>query len=131
MNKDPNFDPAIFESLKSRVLALPRRSNGAPVKTDKVLKSDILLAFKQSGMDPGEFAVKIGVSPASIRAWSGTKNSHNQNKKFSKVFKKIVVSAPTSESNPFSIGLTVEGPSGLKIVGMSTVQVAELWRKLC
>ena len=131
MKVDPFLDPRVIESLRSRVLDLPKRSNGIPIKIEKTLRTEILSAFKRSGMRLADFAAKISVSSVSIRSWSKASSSPRKDQKSNAFFQKVAFDISPNKETLRPTGLIVEGPSGLRIAGMTAGEIAVLWRQLC
>jgi len=83
------------------------------------MSSEYARRRRAEGVSDAAIARELGLSIETVRRWVRARSSA--------FVAATLVESPTSS---FDSELVVEGPRGLRIVGMDVTQIAELWRRL-
>lgn len=132
MNVNPTREvSAAVSRLRAEIEQLPFKG-GRRKGVSEELKRRSALALAESGMRLKDFAAAINVSSSAMNSWRtqfGSDPARTSVKNTTAPgFKKVSI---TSEPVKAAQGITIEGPNGLKITGLSADDVARLWRALC
>jgi DNA-binding transcriptional regulator YiaG len=129
--KDINLS---VEELREDLKAVRIKTGGSLIGINPGLKEKIVSVFEKSGMSSTDFCRSIGLSFSSLSQWRRGRKSKLRLQPNREIlgFKKIAVetssnSRITAEKN----GLILEGPHGLRVVGLTPSDLAMLLRALC
>jgi hypothetical protein len=111
-----------LSQLAAVVEALPLNGRGHRRYGD-ALRQEIMAALASSGLSMGEFAGRVGISDGNLARWKGEAETMSPRMRRD-AFKTIEVADPA----PSTSGLTLRGPSGLVIEGLTLDECAALLR---
>ena len=126
--------PAAITQLRAEIKQLPRGKGGGVGAIPKELKRRIAKVWEQSEMSASDLAVALAVGKSSVWRWcqrSPKKGRVGATKKSAvaqPIFKKVRV---LQDAAPSQGHLTLEGPGGTRLSGLSLDDVAKLWKALC
>ncbi len=108
-----------INEIREALAALPRACNGKLLRIPDELRGEIILGVKEFEGGPGEFARAIGISSATIQGWEKPRPTKIEKRE---AFRRVEIK---TESEPGRF--TVDGPRGLKVVGLKLSDVAALF----
>ena len=112
------------EEIRKAVEALPRRANGKIMAVPETLRVEILTQAKESEGGMEAVAHAIGISPITICGWRTEKHRKDRQKiKRGRKFHRVVIAEEREKLKPTFV---VEGPGGLRILGLGLSEVAFL-----
>lgn len=127
----PREVSAAISRLRAEIEQLPFKG-GRRKGVSEELKRRSAMSFAESGMRLKEFAAAISVSSSAMNSWRNQFGSDSARTSVKNTtdsgFKKVSITSDPVTAAP---GITIEGPNGLKITGLSADEVARLWRALC
>lgn len=112
-----------INEIREAVKALPRASNGKLLRVPNELCAEIIREGNQFKGGLKEFSHTVGISYTTVMGWS-----KRQTKKLMKgkaIFRRVEVKAEADEKR-----FTVEGPSGLKVMGLKINEIAVLFKEV-
>ncbi len=130
----PREVTAAIEQLRAEIEQLPQDKGGKRKGVSDDLKRRAAAVLSSSGMRLDDFARAISVSGSAMNSWRSQFRSNlnlipNSKKQLiDPGFKKVSL---TPDPKLTSRGITIEGPNGIRITGLSASEVALLWRSLC
>ncbi len=127
--------PAVITQLRAEIEALPQDGGGKRKGIRADLKRRVVEAWTDSGRRGCDFAREVAISQSALVSWRrklvGDKVSRESTRPDAKAvtgFKRMGV---VGDSDPVPGQLTIEGPNGLRVTGLATADLAQLWRALC
>jgi transposase-like protein len=123
--------PAAMAQLRAEIEQHPKNQSGKRRGVPDELKRRAVVLFGRSGMKAGAFAAAISTSDSAFYRWTqqlGRSPKDSAPKSTPRGFKKVSLCAePAVQPLP---GITLEGPGGMRITGLSAEELARLWRAL-
>lgn len=116
-----------INQIREALVALPRASNGKLTRVPDTLRAEILRAGSNYDKGMDGFASEIGISYSTILGWRQLSLKKAAKKISPNLFRRLEIKA---EPPPLGNLFAVEGPRGLKVTGLSIVQLGMLFREV-
>jgi hypothetical protein len=120
--------PAAITQLRAEIEKLPKDSGGKRKGVTDDLKRRAAALATGGIMPLPDLAKEISVSVSALTVWRNRFGSKASGSRGATGFRRVSV---TPVPVPQTRGITIEGPGGMKISGLSPEEVAQLWRSLC
>jgi transposase-like protein len=117
-----------ISKLREELESLPVNQAGRRRGISKDLRARILECQKQSQMNLNEFSQAIGISIPALGQWKQKEKQWNSSA--AAEFRRVHVEESVVSENKLSEQFTLEGPRGIRVVGLKVRDIAELLRSL-
>lgn len=112
-----------ISKIRESISVLPRASNGKLLRVPNELRGEIIRASNGFDGRREDFAKEVGLSYATMVGWE--EGPVKKEAKPERSFRRVEIKTESSEK-----GFTVEGPNGLRVLGLSFKQIAILFKEV-